>query len=127
VKFEARLGVHGVVIRVEDLAAAERAFRKALGIPVLRRTRREVVLGDGPELFITLRRAAGVRSTVLEEIHVAVRGLETRAAGSDALGGVAVLRRVSGSSLWVREFRSEPSPSWRKPGRRSRRQRRRSR
>ena len=126
-RFDARLGIHGVVIRVDDLAAAERAFREALGLSVLRRTRREVVLGEGPQLFLTLRHAAGARTPVLEEIHVAVRGLEARKGEADALGGVAVMGRVSGSTIWVREFRSEPGRSWRKPGKRSRPRRRHSR
>jgi len=127
VRFGALLGLHGLVIRVDDLAAAERELREALGLSVLRRTRREVVLGEGPELFVRLRQAAGARPPVVEEIHVAVRGLETRAGRPDALGGLAVVRRVSGSTLWVREFRSEPGPSWRKRRTRSRPRRPRSR
>ncbi|HYX22326.1 MAG TPA: hypothetical protein VFA98_15895 [Thermoanaerobaculia bacterium] len=134
-KFEARLGLHGLTLRVDDLDAAERVFRETLGLSVLRRTRREVTLGEGPELFVTLRPGAGARPPVLEEIHVAVRGLETRAGEPDAFGGFSVTRRVSGSTLCVREFRSEPAPLWRptkprnarKPKKRSRRRRRRAR
>ncbi len=125
-KFEAILGFHGVVVRVDDLREAERLWRDALGIRVLRRTRSSVTLGEGPEFFVTLRRGEGAAGPCLEEIHVAVRGLTKRVGRPDALGGRSVERGVSGPTLCVREFRSAPGPPWRppKPSPRRRRSRR---
>ena len=116
-RFEALLGMHGVTLRVDDLASAVRVIRRALGLEVLRRTRGEVVLGSGPECFVRLRR--GDRPGV-EEVHVAVRELESGVGKPDALGGRSVERRISGLSLIVRQFEAEPDPRWRRKPRRKR-------
>lgn len=73
-RYEEPLGLHGVVVLSESLEEDARRWQKLSGLPILRRGRREIVLGSGPELFILLRRAP--RGTAgIAEIHLAVRGL----------------------------------------------------
>lgn len=103
------LGFHGVVLPSEDPERDARGWVAALGLRVLRRSRREVVLGLGPALFVSLIRAP---ADSLPELHLAVKGLRVRGARADALGGDAVAYDVSGARVFVREFRRPPSGRW---------------
>ncbi|HEX4441923.1 MAG TPA: hypothetical protein VH854_17750 [Thermoanaerobaculia bacterium] len=108
------LGVHGVVLEVEDPDSESRRWRHALGLSVLRRRRREIVLG-GPAFFVVLRRAPG-RSAVAE-LHLAVKELSGASRAIDPLGGrhaaVALGHDLKGLRLIVRQLVAPPSPTWR--------------
>lgn len=104
------LGVHGVVLEVEDPDSESRRWRRALGLSVLRRSRRETVLG-GPAFFVVLRRASG-RSAVAE-LHVAVKGLSGVSRAIDPIGGRHAAVDLDGARLIVRQLVAPPSPAWR--------------
>jgi hypothetical protein len=114
VKVRDVLGVHGVVLEVEDPDSESRRWRRALGLSVLRRSRRETVLG-GPAFFVVLRRAPG-RSAVAE-LHVAVKALEGASRAIDPIGGrhaaVDLDHDLKGVRLIVRQLVGPPSPAWR--------------
>ena len=112
------LGVHGVVLEVSDPAAEAWRWRLALGLPVLRRNRRETVLGS-VAFFVILRRTAGPERVA--EVHVAVEGLEGAGRRHDRLGGRHVEAGVAGARLIVREPMDPPSREWLPRRRRSRR------
>jgi hypothetical protein len=111
------LAFHGVTIRSADPEAAARRCRSLLGWRVLRRSSREIVLGEGPELFLWIRRAGMGEREGVEEIHLAVENLATarRAARPDALGGDSWTRPLADSlALTLREFLRAPAARWRK-------------
>ena len=110
VKVRDVLGVHGVVIDVEDPDSESRRWRRALGLPVLRRSRRETVLG-GPAFFVVLRRALG--QAAVAEVHVAVKELSGAPRDTDALGGRSIARAMSGVRLVVRQLVAAPEAKWR--------------
>lgn len=108
---------HGFALRVRDPRAAARRIRDVLGWPVLFETSREIVLGDGPELFLSLRRAGGSTRPGIEEMHLAVEklGRSRRKSRADALGGDSWTVDVGdGVALVVRELRRAPAARWRK-------------
>jgi hypothetical protein len=82
-----------------------------LGFRVLFRNAREIVLGEGPELFIRLRRGRGPAR--IAETHLAVRDLRSGAASPDALGGDSARVTIGEAVLVLRRFRRAPSPRWR--------------
>jgi hypothetical protein len=114
------LAFHGIVIRSRDPKALARRLRAVLGWRVLRETAREIVLGDGPELFVTIRRAAlrrAGRDAVegVEEIHLAVKDIRRarRKTEEDALGGDSFSAEVApGLTLAVRELKRAATKSW---------------
>ena len=111
------IAFHGVTIRSADPQATARRCRSLLGWRVLRQSSREIVLGEGPELFVSIRRARKSEKEGVEEIHLAVEGIATdrRAARPDALGGDSWTRPLADSlALTLREFRSAPAAKWRK-------------
>ena len=108
-KFEAIRGIHGVVLEVADPAREGRLWAQALGLPVLRRRRGEVVLGS-LSLFVVLRKTRG--SARPAEVHVAVDGLKGRLLVKDALGGRHAAREMDGVRLVVRELTDPPSRAW---------------
>ena len=108
---------HGIAVRVRDPRAAARRIRGVLGWRVLFETSREIVLGDGPELFLSLRRAGGNTRSGVEEMHLAVEklALSRRKSRADALGGDSwTVDIADGVSLVVRELRRAPGKRWRK-------------
>lgn len=113
----ALLGVHGLVFSSTEPDALAKRWSRLTGLRVLRRTRREIVLG-GPELFVTVRRAGGkaAGADVLEEVHLAVDEIGTtgRESQEDALGGDSWSRALGPLVLFVREFRRPPSKAWRR-------------
>lgn len=113
-RFDEALGIHGVVIFTDRLEAEARLWERASGLPVLRRSRREIVLGYGPELFVALRRAPRGRQTGVGELHLAVRKLRAAGSSPDALGGRNVEREISGLSLTVREFERPAGGLWKR-------------
>jgi hypothetical protein len=111
------VGIHGLEIRSADPAALARRLSDLLGLPVLRRSRGEIVLGRGPELFIAVRRAGRSQPEGVEEVHVAVKEIAAsrRKAREDALGGDSWTRPLDHAlSLTVREFRRAPGKAWRR-------------
>lgn len=104
------LGGHGLVIDVENPEFEARRWRRALALPVLRRNRREVVLG-GPAFFVVLRRAKG--RAAVAEIHVAVKEISGVSRTTDALGGRSAAADLDGTRLIVRQIVAPPSPAWR--------------
>ena len=111
------LGIHGLVIRARDRKRLAKRLGDLLGLPVLRRSRGEIVLGGGPELFIAVRAATRSRPEGLEEIHIAVEEIATarRKTIEDALGGDSWTRSLgAGLTLTVRQFRRPPGRRWRK-------------
>ena len=111
------LAIHGIAIRSRDVESLAKRLRGLLGLPVLRRSRREVVLGHGPELFIALRRATRSRPEGVEEFHIAVKEIAParRNAREDPLGGDSWTRPLGNElSLTVRQFRRPPRKAWRK-------------
>lgn len=111
------LAIHGIAIRSSDVESLAKRLRGLLGLPVLRRTHREVVLGHGPELFIAVRRATGSRPEGIEEFHVAVKEVAParRQARRDPLGGDSWTRSLTNElSLTVRQFRRPPNRGWRR-------------
>ena len=108
------LGFHGVVLPVRDPEAEARRWSAALGWPVLRRSRREVVLGKGPELFVAFVRASGSGEASIPELHLAVEELREAGRESDSMGGESVRREFSAARLCVREFSRPPDGRWRR-------------
>ena len=111
-------GLHGIALRVSDPEAFARRLRQLTGIRVLRRNRSEIVLGTGPEMFLSLRRAAAEESAAVAELHVAVEKLSAtgRRGEPDALGGLSWRRQVTEDvAVVVREFATAPSGRWRAP------------
>jgi hypothetical protein len=109
VKLEAIRGIHGVVLEVADPAREARRWSRALGLPVLRRRRSEIVLGS-LAFFVVLRKSA--REARVAELHVAVEGLKDPRLERDDLGGRHVAREVAGARLVVRELKEPPSRAW---------------
>jgi hypothetical protein len=103
------------VIRSADPRAAARAWSRWTGLPARRRGR-DYVLGNGAELFVLIR-PSGPDETAdrVDELHLAVRhlGNSRRATVRDPMGGESIRVEREGLRLVVREFRREPSPSWR--------------
>lgn len=113
-----RLAFHGIVIRTADPAAAARRWIRLAGFPVLRRSRREIVLGAGPELFVILRRGRREVRAEVAELHLAVEKISSSAhrGSPDALGGKSWSRDVeNGIRLVVRELEGPPSRRWKRP------------
>jgi hypothetical protein len=110
------LGFHGLVLGSSDPDALARVWMELTDLPVLRRSRREIVLGNGPELFVAIRRLRRGAPDRLEEAHLAVRDLAgTRRRGApDALGGNSWRRRAGALDLVVRELERPPGAAWRK-------------
>lgn len=110
------LGFHGLVLGSPDFQVLAGRWAELTGLPVLRRSRREIVLGHGPELFVTIRRLRRGEPDRLLEAHLAVRELaETGRPGEpDALGGDAWRRRAGSVDLVVRELARAPGAGWRK-------------
>jgi hypothetical protein len=111
------LGVHGLVFSSAKPEALSRRWSRLTGLRILRRSRREIVLG-GPELFVTVRRAAGksVSADALEEVHLGVEdiGATGRRSGKYSLGGESWSRSLGPLLLFVREFRRPPAGNWRR-------------
>ncbi|HEV7500988.1 MAG TPA: hypothetical protein VGQ33_13335 [Vicinamibacteria bacterium] len=103
------LGFHGVVLPSDDPARDARRWAAALGLGILRRSSREVVLGRGPEFFVSLVRAPAGTPV---ELHLAVEGLRARNTRADDLGGDGVTYDVGPARVTVREFRRPPSGRW---------------
>ena len=113
-----RRGFHGIVVRASDPEACARRWTELAGFSVLRRSRSEIVLGAGPELFVSIRRARAGELPGILELHLAVEKLRaTRRRGEkDALGGISWRRELTdGVALVVREFTEAPKPRWKKP------------
>lgn len=110
------LGFHGVVLPSDDPARDARRWASALGLEVLRRSSREVVLGRGPELFVSFVRAPAGSPV---ELHLAVEGLRARSARADDLGGDGVTHDLGSVRVTVREFRRPPSGRWAARGRKT--------
>jgi hypothetical protein len=107
-KFDALLGLHGIVLRSDDPSRDARRWRRALGLAPPRKALGGVTVGVGPEFFVTLRQAAPDAPPGVEEIHVAVSGLRGAPGAVDALGGRMIERRIGRIRLVVREFIAEP-------------------
>jgi hypothetical protein len=117
VKRSERLGFHGIVVVADDPTASARRWRELAAFPVLRRTRSEVVLGAGPELFVALRRPRRGEKPGVVELHLAVKEIARtrRRAAPDALGSDSWARPLrEGGRLVVREFKRAPGRLWRK-------------
>jgi len=117
------LAFHGIAIRSRDPKKTARRLRELLGWSVLSRTRREVVLGAGPELFLAIRTSPpdASESERVDEIHLAVKeiGRSRRRTEKDPLGGDSWIAEILPSlTLVSREFRRAPSPRWRRKRRR---------
>lgn len=132
-KIEEPLGFHGVVLPSADPESEARRWAAALGWRVLRRSRSEVVLGNGPELFLAFVRASEAGEAASRPaVHLAVERLRDSSRGRDAMGGESVRRDFGAGTLYVREFTRPPASSWRRaspraaPSRRSGRGRARS-
>ena len=110
------LGFHGLVLRSADPPALAQQWMKLTGMPVLRRTAREIILGRGPELFVTIRRSRAGVGDGIEEVHLAVKRLVEagRRGERDPLGGDSFSRRAGELRLTMRECRRPPAPRWRK-------------
>ena len=111
------LGVHGLVFSSAEPEALAKRWSRLTGLGVLRRSRREIVLG-GPELFVTIRRAVGKSAPAdsIEEVHLAVEeiGATGRKSEKDSLGGESWSRTLGSLVLFVREFRRPPARNWRR-------------
>ena len=105
------LGFHGLVLPSRDPEGEARRWTAALGWPVLRRSRHEVVLGLGPELFVALVRVRGGAAPP-PEVHLAVRELRDAHRRKDPLGGDSVKRDFGAARLIVREFCRPPASNW---------------
>lgn len=100
-----------------------RSSRAGAAVPVAFRleaaaqTGREIVLGEGPELFVSIRAARGDEREGVEEIHLAVKDIRKsrRAAPPDPLGGDSWTRPLKDFlALTLREFKRAPAAKWRK-------------
>jgi hypothetical protein len=109
VKIESIRGVHGFVLDVGDPAREARRWMRALGLPVLRRRRGEIVLGS-LAFFVVLRKSAG--EARVAELHAAVEGLQGAGLEKDDLGGRHAARDLDGVRLVIRELKAEPSRAW---------------
>lgn len=111
------LGVHGLVFSSVEPEALAKRWSRLTGLGVLRRSRREIVLG-GPELFVTIRRAVAKSAPAdsIEEVHLAVEeiGGTGRKSEKDSLGGESWSRTLGSLVLFVREFRRPPARKWRR-------------
>ena len=113
----APVAFHGIAVRASDPDAAARRAREILGWPVLRRTRSEIVLGEGPELFLRIVRARRGESEGVSELHLAVENLSKsrRKTSPDPLGGDSRSDAlIRGVALTLREFRRAPKGAWKK-------------
>ncbi|MCA1581505.1 MAG: hypothetical protein LC796_08960 [Acidobacteria bacterium] len=111
------LAFHGLTIRSPDPEALAGKCQALLGWQVLVRGRGRIVLGDGPELFLEIRRGRRGEPEGVQQIHLAVKHLERgrRAASRDDLGGDSWSRPLTPAlGLTLRQFRRAPSPQWRK-------------
>lgn len=110
------LGFHGLVLRSADPPALAQQWMELTGLPILRRTAREIVLGRGPELFVTIRRSRPGVADGIEEAHLAVKRLADtgRRGEPDPLGGDSFSRGAGELRLTMRELRRPPAPRWRK-------------
>ena len=109
------LAFHGVAIRSRDPRRLARRLRALLGWGVLRESAGETVLGDGPELWIAIRRAAKGSPEGVDELHLAVEkiGRSRRKTEEDALGGDSWWAPVEAAlTLVVRELRRAPRKAW---------------
>jgi catechol 2,3-dioxygenase-like lactoylglutathione lyase family enzyme len=122
-KFRDLRGVHGVVFAVDDPEREARRWRRALGLALLRKGPREIVLG-GLSFFVVLRQSTGEASG-LSELHVAVEGLSAPRLEEDSLGGRHASADVGGSKvrIVVRELTRPPSAAWLPAARRGARRR----
>ena len=105
---------HGIALRVRDPEAVARRARAILGWPVLRKARGEIVLGEGPELFLRILR--GELEGVVE-MHLAVEDLSKsrRKTERDDLGGDSRSEDlVESLALTLREFKRAPRAKWKK-------------
>lgn len=111
------LAFHGIAIRSRNPKALARRLRAVLGWPVLRKNAREVVLGAGPELFISIQPARrGDPCEGVSELHLAVEQIRRarRRTEPDLLGGDSwTIDVVPGLAWTVREFRRAPRGRWR--------------
>lgn len=108
---------HGIAIRTADPEAAARKAAGILGWPVLRRSRSEVVLGEGPELFLRILRARRGEDDGVAELHLAVENLARgrRKTKPDPLGGDSRTDQlIEGVALTLREFKRAPGGGWKK-------------
>jgi len=109
------LAFHGVVIRARDPRALARKLREVLGWGVLRASSREIVLGDGPELWIAIRPSPKSESESVAELHLAVKDIarSRRKAEEDPLGGDSWSAEIGNAlTLTVREPKRAPARSW---------------
>jgi len=114
------IAFHGITLRARDPEAAARKVAAILGWPMLRSSRNEIVLGDGPELFLRIVRARQGESDAVAEIHLAVEKLakSRRKTAPDPLGGDSRSDQLTeGVALTLREFKRAPAGSWKKPRR----------
>jgi hypothetical protein len=118
VKAREPLGAHGVVLEVADPDREARLWRRALGLPVLRRRRGEVVLGS-VAFFVRLKRSASPTARV-SEVHVAVEEMSGAGVAEDALGGRSRALELAGLRLFVRKLEKAPSREWLPKRRRAR-------
>jgi hypothetical protein len=105
---------HGIAFRARHPEALARRAREIFGWKILRKTRSEIVLGDGPELFLRIVR--GEPDGVVE-LHLAVENLSKsrRRTERDDLGGDSRSENlIEGVALTLREFKRAPGPKWRK-------------
>jgi hypothetical protein len=114
----APVAFHGLAIRARNPEAAARRAAAILGWPILRKSRNEIVLGEGPELFLRFLRAAPGQREGVDEIHLAVEDLSKsrRKTEADALGGDSRTETVTdGVALTLREFKRAPRGKWKRP------------
>ncbi len=110
------LAFHGIVIRVREPEAVARTIRELLGWRTLSRGAHDIVLGEGPELFLAIRKTGRGETEGVESLHLAVERLSRsrRRSAPDALGGDSWTRPLIGDlALTVREFRRAPGSRWR--------------
>jgi hypothetical protein len=113
----APVAFHGITIRARDPEALARRARAILGWPVLRRSRTEVVLGEGPELFLRIVRTRRGEGEGVSEVHLAVEKLakSRRKTVEDPLGGDSRTDELlDGVALTLREFKRAPGGTWQK-------------
>jgi hypothetical protein len=109
---------HGIAIRARDPEAVARRVARILGWPVLRKNRSEIVLGEGPELFLRIVRAERGEADGVAELHLAVEELSKsrRNTEADALGGDSRSDAlIDGLFVTLREFKRAPGRKWKRP------------